>query len=155
MKNAIIVSNKNSLDSLFAKVNIFTTEIELLSHWARYLCVLVNGFIEVSMREISFDYAINSRSSKPIANFVRARIRGMQNWNMDKILITIGAFDPSLRVSVESKLGQEEKDALNSVANNKNKIAHGESVSMSFLQIKEYYGKVLRVIELIESTLNP
>jgi hypothetical protein len=74
---------------------------------------------------------------------------------MDKILITIGAFDPSLRVSVESKLGQEEKDALNSVANNKNKIAHGESVSMSFLQIKEYYGKVLRVIELIESTLNP
>ena len=154
MKNTLIVGQKNTLDDLFSKVDKFSGDPELSSHWARYLCVLVYGFIEISMREIFFDYA-NTRSAPQVAGFVRSRVRGVWNWNIEKIFETIGIFDSTLKASVENALDQEHRDALNSVVGNRHKITHGDSVGVSFSRIQEYYGKVVRVVEIIEQNLNP
>ena len=50
MKNKKVVSHKQRLDALFDKVKALDSEPELISHWSRYLCVLVSGFIEASVR---------------------------------------------------------------------------------------------------------
>lgn len=154
MKNVTVTSQKNSLDDLFKKVTNFSTDPELASHWAKYLCVLVYGFIEISIREILFDYA-NNRSAPQVANFVRSRIRGVWNWKMEKAFETIGVFDSVLRTDIENAVDQEHRDAFNSVVDNRNKITHGESVSVSFCRIQEYYDRVVKVIEIIEVNLNP
>lgn len=154
MKNTTVVSYKNSLDNLFSKVASFSSDLELSSHWARYLCVLVYGFIEVSMREILFDYAKN-KSAPQVANFVRFRVRGVRNWNIGKVFETIGVFDSTLRTNVEDAVDQEHRDAFNSVVSNRHKITHGVSVGVSFSRIQEYYGKVVKVIEIIEQKLIP
>lgn len=154
MKNVTVASQKNSLDDLFKKVSNFSSDAELSSHWARYLCVLVYGLIEITMREILFDYAKN-KSAPQVANFVRSRVRGVWNWNIEKLFETIALFDPAMRTSVESLIDQEHKDAFNSIVGNRHKITHGESVGISFSQIQEYYGKVIKVIEIIEKELNP
>jgi len=154
MKNAIVSSRKDSLDDLFSKVVSFSSDSELSSHWARYLCVLVYGFIEISMREILFDYA-NNRSAPQVANFVRSRVRGVWNWNIEKVFETIGVFDSTLRINVETAVDQEHRDAFNSVVSNRHKITHGDSVSISFSRIQEYFGKVVKIIKIIEQKLNP
>lgn len=154
MKNIVIVGQKNTLNDLFSKVSKFSGDPELSSHWARYLCVLVYGFIEVSMREMLFDYA-NTRSAPQVANFVRSRIRGVWNWNMKRIFETISIFDSTLGADLETAIDQEHRDALDSVVENRKKISHGESASVTFSRIQEYYGKVVRVVEIIEQKLNP
>jgi len=154
MKNVTIASQKNFLDDLFKKVSSFSNDPELSSHWARYLCVLVYGFIEISMREIIFDYARN-KSAPQIANFVKLRVRGVWNWNIEKVFETIAIFDPTMRTNVENSVDQEYRDAFNSIVGNRHKITHGESVSVSFSRIQEYYGKVIKVIEIVEQKLNP
>ena len=52
MKNRETVQAKDRLDYLFSRVNEFSEDLELQSHWARYLCVRVSGFIETSIRSI-------------------------------------------------------------------------------------------------------
>lgn len=154
MKNVTVASQKNSLDDLFKKVSVFSADPELSSHWAKYLCVLVYGFIEISMREILFDYA-NNKSAPQVANFVRSRVRGVWNWNTEKVFETIGVFDSTMRTSVEGAIDQEHRDAFNSIVGNRHKITHGESVSVSFSSVQEYYGKVVKTIDIIEQKLNP
>jgi hypothetical protein len=46
------------------------------------------------------------------------------------------------------------KDAVDSVVNNRNRIAHGENVGISYVRIKEYYDRVVEVIELIDVQSN-
>jgi hypothetical protein len=62
MKNKKVVSHKQRLDALFDKVEALDNDPELIAHWSRYLCVLVSGFIEASLRTILTDY-VSARSS--------------------------------------------------------------------------------------------
>lgn len=57
MKNRETIQAKDRLDDLFSRVNEFSGDLELQSHWARYLCVRVSGFIETSIRSILSEYA--------------------------------------------------------------------------------------------------
>ena len=143
MKNQEISSNKQRLDNLFKKITAFSTDTDLQSHWARYLCILVSGFLETSVRIIYREYA-KSKATPQVANFV-------QNPKMEKILQLTGLFSKEwaneLRLETEGEL----KDAVDSIANNRNQIAHGGSVGISYSQIKSYYDRAIEVIELIEN----
>ena len=46
MKNIEVIRYQQRLDDLFKKIVAFAEDIELQSHWARYLCILVSGFLE-------------------------------------------------------------------------------------------------------------
>ena len=150
MKNQEISSNKQRLDNLFKKITAFSTDTDLQSHWARYLCILVSGFLETSVRIIYREYA-KSKATPQVANFVEGKLEDFQNPKMEKILQLTGLFSKEwaneLRLETEGEL----KDAVDSIANNRNQIAHGGSVGISYSQIKSYYDRAIEVIELIES----
>lgn len=150
MKNQEISSNKQRLDNLFKKITAFSTDTDLQSHWARYLCILVSGFLETSVRIIYREYA-RKKATPQVANFVEGKLEDFQNPKMEKILQLTGLFSKEwaneLRLETEGEL----KDAVDSIANNRNQIAHGGSVGISHSQIKSYYDRAIEVIELIEN----
>lgn len=150
MKNQGIRSNKQKLDYLFEKVTAFSADTYLQSHWASYLCILVSGFLETSVRIIYREYA-KDKATEQVANFVVRKLEDFQNPKMEKILQLTGLFSTEwandLRIETEGEL----KDAVDSIANNRNKIAHGDSVGISYSQIKSYYERAIKVIELIEN----
>lgn len=150
MKNQEISSNKQRLDNLFKKITAFSTDTDLQSHWARYLCILVSGFLETSVRIIYREYA-RKKATPQVANFVEGKLEDFQNPKMEKILQLTGLFSKEwaneLRLETEGEL----KDAVDSIANNRNQIAHGGSVGISYSQIKSYYDRAIEVIELIEN----
>jgi hypothetical protein len=154
MRYTTLVSEQKLIDSLFLKISSISGDTEFSSHWARYLCVVVYGHIENSMREIFFNYA-SKQSSPEVSNFVRERLRGVWNWNAEKIFETVGLFDPQLKVELESEIDQELKDGLNSIVNNRKKISHGSSVSVSYIQAHEYYKKVIKFIDVLDIKVNP
>src|SRR4051812_14143455 len=96
MNNKEIIRHKQRIDSLFQKAKSMNEDPELLAHWSRYLCVLVSGFVEASIRHIFSEYS-NKKSSQNIANFVSNRLRDFINPKMEKILDLIGEFNQESR----------------------------------------------------------
>ena len=143
------VRYKQRLDNLFGQISVFSGNPELQSQWARYLCVLVSGFLETSIRSIYGEFARKMASSY-VANFVKCELGSFQNPKMGKILELTRAFNPQWANQLEAATEGELKDAVDSVVANKNQIAHGRDVGITYARIKGYYEDVIQVVNLIE-----
>lgn len=148
--NKRILSYKNTLDNLFSSINTLPSNPELRAHWARYLCVLVSGLIESSVREIYSEYA-RDKSSPNVANFVEKELSQFQNAKMEKILDIARAFslewERELRDATDGRL----KEAIDSIVANRHLIVHGKFVGITIVRVSNYYKDVKSVIELIEA----
>lgn len=142
-----IISQKNRLDNLF-KLVLNIEDEELQSHWARYLCVLVSGFVENSMKILINSY-VNKMSHPTISNFVGSSIRGFANLNDEKIKQIIGSFNREWREELSDNLSEEYKEAIDAVVSNRNNIVHGKNVDITYHRLKPYYLKIWQLISII------
>ena len=153
MSNIAIVRYRQRLDQLFARIAGLSGDLELQSHWSRYLCVLASGFLEVSVRAIYIDYG-KTKATPYVANFVERQLNDFQNPKMEKILELAKSFNPAweaeLRIATEGEL----KDSVDSIVTNRNRIAHGEDVGITYSRIHSYYQKAQKVVELVSKQCN-
>jgi hypothetical protein len=125
MKNREVVRYKQQLDDLFSKISNLPEGAEMRSHWARYLCIRVSGFLEVSVRSIYSQYA-KDKAAPFVANYIEKQLSGFQNPNMEKILNVARAFNPEWADRLEQIVEGEIKDSVVSIVAIRNKIAHGD-----------------------------
>ena len=146
MKNIEIVRNKQRLDYLFDLISQLTTNLELQAQWARYLCILVAGFIETSIRTIYLQYT-KDKAAPNVANYVSSRLGQLRNPNMERILILAGSFDPKWREWIEKDAGDELKASVDSIMALRHPIAHG----VTYTRVRDYYTNIVKLIEIIEN----
>ncbi len=151
MSKESYTQKQEKLDGLFKTVATFKGDQEVFSLLTRYLCILVSGYIEASVRDIVCGY-VQVTSHKNVANFVANRLKHLTNLKMENILQLIGSFNPVWRVSVEKAVDEELRDAINSVVNNRNNIAHGVDVNLRFSEINDYYAKTVKVMKILEKS---
>jgi hypothetical protein len=149
MKTIEVVRYQQQLDNLFDQTKAFSGDPELQSHWAKYLCVLINGFLEVSVRSIYGHYA-RTKAAPFVANYVEKQLKDFQNPKMGKILDLTKSFNAQWEIDLKIATEGERKDSIDSIVDNKNRIAHGEWVGITYATIKRYYINALSVVELIE-----
>lgn len=149
MKNKKLVSHKQKLDSLFAKTKDLDSDPELIAHWSRYLCVLVSGFVEASVRTLIADYA-TARSAPEIAHFVGSKLKMFTNAKINKLLDLVSEFGDEFREDFAKSVTEEIKDAVDSVVSNRHLIAHGKDVGIGISAITKYYQSVIKAIEELE-----
>lgn len=145
---------KARLDSAFSRAPTSSSDIELQSDFARYLCVLVSGFLENALVALVLDY-VERRSSPEVAEFTESQLDRWTNANAEKICGLLGSFSRDWRRQSESYLVDERKDSLNSLVALRHKIAHGESVGTSLSQVKVHYATILDVVEFVADLLDP
>ena len=150
MTRKYLWNHKLYIDSLFEKGASFKGKEESLAHWTRYLCVLVSGWLEISVCEIYGDYA-EKKSSGHVSHYVSKQLDKFWDPSMDKILALTCDFSPDWMKMLEGATKGEIKAAINSIVSQRNLIAHGESSSISFEQLKKYYDKAIEGIRIIES----
>ena len=146
-------TRQQRLDNLFEIIRILEGDPELTSHWARYLCVQVSGFLETSIQTVLSDYA-RCQSSKHVSRFVDAQVGRFQNLNMERILNLVGQFDPDWEKELRIATEDEPKDAVDSVVANRNRIAHGEDVGITFGRVSRYYDNAKLVVDLLQKKCN-
>ena len=134
---------------MFEKVKSTPADEETFSLLAKYLCIVVSGFLETSVREIYDDYAQN-KAHRNVSGYVSKQLRRFHNPKMNNILALAESFCPRWKEEMERVVGTEIVDAVNSVVNIRNNIAHGVNVGITLGRIKEYYVKVVELITLIE-----
>ena len=153
MTRKYLWNHKLYIDSLFARSESFQGKEEPLAHWTRYLCVLVSGWLETSVCDIIGDYT-QKRSSGYVSHYVSQQLDKFWDPSMDKILALTCDFSPEWMKMLEEATKGEIKAAINSIVSQRNLIAHGESSSISYEQLKKYYQKAIEGIQILESQCN-
>ena len=148
-----LTARRSRLDAVFARVKSLGSEdIQVQSDFARYLCVLVSGFVEAAVSELASEYC--RRCSAPqVSNYAQSQLSKLQNVKTERLLQLLGSFDPTWRTELDTFMDGPRKDALDSVVNLRNKIAHGESVGITYTQILDYYSHIAQAIDFLEKKL--
>ncbi len=121
-------------------------EEEVLSHWARYLCILIAGLIETAARLVLCEHA-RTHASTETASFVVNQMKYQTNLNTNKLTQLLGAFSDQWADDFDRSLTDDQKDAIDSVLANRHNIAHGRSVGISLVRVKDYFVRVTQVLE--------
>jgi hypothetical protein len=126
------------------------SDLELQAHWAKYLCVLVAGFLENSLVEVFSEFVAGS-SSPAVARFATSRLENIQNPKAQRFVEISGAFDKAWGPELEAFLGNNgRKDAIDSIMSNRHQIAHGGNSGITLARVKQYLDKCVEVIDFIE-----
>lgn len=129
-------------------------EAEVQADFAKYLCVLVSGFLESAITAMLVAYA-KSRSGPEVASFVERQLGPWTNPKAEKIIDLFGAFNADWRADLTAYFVDEPKDSVNGLVALRHKIAHGESVGTSLFQVKRHYAIILKVVQHLEDLVDP
>lgn len=129
------------------------SELELRADFARYLCVLVSGFLEQSVRNATADF-VKRRAHTVVANYVVKGTDRIANLKTTKLKEHLVAFDPSWQLQLDALLTDEAKDAIDSVVALRHGIAHGQPADVTFERIARYYSEIKRTIAAIQQLLD-
>ncbi|MQB01794.1 MAG: hypothetical protein GEU78_16190 [Actinobacteria bacterium] len=82
-----------------------------------------------------------------------SQLRQFQNPKIGVVLDLIGNFDEAWRTMLETRLSDEQKDAVNSVVANRHRIAHGDNVGLSLVPMRRYFYRCTEVVELVDECI--
>ena len=73
---AVVAALRQRLDATFERIGQVSDDVEseLLSDFARYLCVLVSGFLEQSVVELVLEH-VRRNSNRTVQRHIEARLR--------------------------------------------------------------------------------
>ncbi len=116
-------------------------EPEVKSDLACLACILTSAMIEVSCRQFVCRYA-ERRAGPTVASYITAKLYYFQNAKTEDIDCLLRAFSSDLANTYFSKIGEECRDAIDSVVNKKNEIVHGKGAGIGLDTMKRYYEDV-------------
>jgi len=124
--------------------------LEMMSHWAKYACVIEAGIVENIVRSI-YGVVATKQSTPRVANFAKAQLEGVQNPKSDRLIKIASSFDRKWGQDLEEFLMQNfRRDAVNAVMSNRHLIAHGRNCNITVAQVSLYLTKIEEVAEYIE-----
>jgi len=145
---------RQRLDATFQRAAGIGGDAELLSDFARYLCVLVAGFLEQAVIELFLEY-VRVHSQECVQRHVEGRLRQWTSANAQRILDLLGGFEPAWRADLELYLVDEYKDAVDGIVDLRHTISHGRYVGVTMVGARDYYARVKSVVNRIADLCVP
>lgn len=152
---AEVERRRRQLDTTFARARGLDAGAELLSDFARYLCILVSGFLEQATIELLLEY-VRTHSDPRIQRHVERRVRRLSNLKTQRLIDAVGSFDPEWRNDLETFIVDEYKDALDGIVDLRNTVAHGRDASgVTLSRVDGYYARIKTIIDRVADLLTP
>lgn len=155
--NRFILSHSQRIDTLFGNVATIP-DPAAQAEWSKYLCILVSGFIEESLRILLEEYT-TKHAAPVILNFVSREVKEITNCKASKIGSILQRFNPTWesdfldQIQNKSRIANEIKDSLDSVVANRHQIAHGRNVGLRYATVSTYYQNVKKAVETMEEVI--
>lgn len=137
-----------------AHVKLHQSELpEIDSFLAQYLVVLIAGVYEETIEQ-----QVRERVSKlkdaGIVNLVASLVHNsFRNPRYDSIAELLGKFGEQAKSNLKDNALSEDIDALNSIMNNRQAIAHGKDASVTMNDVVAYYAQSKKVIALVNEII--
>lgn len=125
---------------------------ELQADYARYLCILVSGFIERAVAEIILAYA-QGKAPAPLRSFIETSLKRLTMVDKERLLQLVGSLDAGWRAELEVYVVDERQAAINSIVGLRNDIAHGGAGAVGLVQMEKYWVAAQEVIEKVEQLI--
>jgi hypothetical protein len=135
------------LDALFTRARA-QPDLEVQSDYARFLVIRICGLVEQVITEIVLAYS-QSHAHPAIVSHVDWRMNGFQNPKFDRILRLAESFQPAWKSVLKANVTIEEREALGSIVDQRNSIAHGQQSTMSLGQVGQYYAQIKLLLDKI------
>ncbi len=145
-----ITEHAARLDATFSRATNFENDPEIQADYTRYLCILVAGFIERSVEDILQSYAEQKADSR-VSRYVSTTLRRRGNLRANQIASLFGDFDEGWKVLLDDSLTAEQRQAIGNVYANRNPIAHGEDVDLTYSQIRDDYHRVKDAVNALQA----
>lgn len=140
--------HRDRIDAAFDRASR-VDEPEVQADLARFLVVLTSGFLEKAISHTYSEYARAAGGSTQLVRYAQRRLETFQNPNAEKILQLAADFDGAWREALEAYLGDQRKDHIDSVVANRNQIAHGASVGVTYKRAEAYFKSAKDVVDFI------
>ena len=145
-------SRSTRIDDVFERAVGFGDEPDVQADYARYLCVLVTGFLEQAVVRVILDY-VNALGDPSLSRYVAETLRRPGSMYAQDIIHLVGSFSEDWRTQLTEKLTTRHREAIGSVYASRNKIAHGEDVDLAYRQVRGDYDLVREAIDFLEETV--
>jgi RiboL-PSP-HEPN len=121
----------------------------LRSHWAKYLSILITGYLERVMKIILTEYTRRGANSY-VAAYAEAQLASFQNPSVDKICTLLAQFDRRWEQRLEEFWKEERRAAVASVVNVRHHAAHGRHFGTTIAQMRDYHRRVDEVVRFLD-----
>lgn len=132
------------LDQVFARAGL-QSDPQVQSDYAKYLVIRVSGLVEQVAIEVVLTH-VNAQASPTVVAHTAWRMQTFQNPNVERVLQLVGSFDRRWRDDLDAAVSDSERQALGSVRTQRNRVAHGQSSTVSLSQVGQYYADVKRLL---------
>jgi hypothetical protein len=151
MENRDIARQLQKLEDLIARSQRASgDDLELLSHWAKYLCILSAGLIENALTQVYGDF-VGRAASEPVANFARATLSKIQNPKTARYIEVARSFKPAWEADLTSFVDENgRRDAIDSIMANRHLIAHGKDSGVTLVRVRDWLQRAVEVIDFVE-----
>lgn len=150
---AEVARRRQRLSALFAAIDGVGLGPELTAHYSRYLCVLVSGYAEQSVKELVVQYC-RTQSSEPIQRYVGTQLRRLRNIDLEKLRQLVESFRVEWWAELEMKRS-DELSAFGSIATVRNAISHGGETGITMGVVKQYFDQISTVLEDLCNRFDP
>jgi hypothetical protein len=151
---AQVLREQQRLDDTFKRASGVTGDPELLSDFARHLCVLVSGFLEQAVIELLLEH-VRQRSPASIERHVEQHLRRFTSPKANNLIALFGTFDLAWEADLKTYLVDEYKDAVDGVVTLRHRIAHGQFTGVTMHSAQSYYTRVKKIVDHIADLCVP
>lgn len=142
------------LDTLFHDFENQELDDYTKSHIAKYLTVLCSGVFEDIIKNFILELSQKDTLRKEIKEFIFKKVQwSLNNPKYSKLTSFLDEFNKEWTKKLNQRIEGKNKDALTSIVNNKNLIAHGNSSTITFPLIKQHYENSKIIIEQLDSII--
>lgn len=122
------------------------------SYLAKFLVVFICGIYEEVIETI-VNEGVDKFGSSEVSNYIKESLHNtFRNPDLPNIKGLLGKFSEKWKLNIDS-LPLESKDAISNIVNNKNALAHGETITITLEDILKYYKDSMIVINKIDDLL--
>ncbi|MCP1232034.1 MAE_28990/MAE_18760 family HEPN-like nuclease [Acetobacter indonesiensis] len=126
--------------------------------WAKYLSVLISGYIEQSLKEILLEFVSRHETSR-LEKYISDTWPDSRNMRISNIESILKCFDSGWSIEFSSWINSKEnyKSEINSLISSRNDIAHGKEANTTNVTLRSMRSRLrisLEIIEKIENIIN-
>lgn len=152
MSNEVKQTFERRINSLIGQINFLNKQDdydEIISNLSKYLCILIAGYTEKMFVYYLNKYFENKAHPK-LKKYLSNSIKHTTNLQMLKIEEMLCKFDDGWVETLKKDADyQEYKDSLQSIYDNRNKIAHGEISNIGFKSLEDSYVRIQKFFECL------
>ncbi|CPS13984.1 HEPN domain-containing protein [Mycobacteroides abscessus] len=143
---------RDRLTSIFTQIDGAGLPSELISHYSRYLAVLVSGYAEQSVKELVRQY-VRTHADHRSQRYVGHQLKRIRNIDDDRLREILQSLDTTWWDDLQAEYANE-LEAFKSVAVVRNNVSHGGDSGITISTVRQYFDQISTVLSFLADRLD-